>query len=119
MAELSVIWRTLEGMAHELLKRLPYVFVAAAVFADFYFGAKLLRMIGSKLSHRAQRGRNVALVFGRLSQAVLILVGLLVALAIVLPSFHASDLIQLLGIGSVAIGFAFRDILQNFLAGIL
>jgi small conductance mechanosensitive channel len=28
-------------------------------------------------------------------------------------------LIQLLGISSVAIGFAFRDILQNFLAGIL
>ena len=26
---------------------------------------------------------------------------------------------QVLGIGSVAIGFAFRDILQNFLAGIL
>ncbi|HYE73646.1 MAG TPA: mechanosensitive ion channel family protein, partial [Blastocatellia bacterium] len=30
-----------------------------------------------------------------------------------------SDLIQLLGIGSIAIGFAFRDIFQNFLAGIL
>ncbi len=28
-------------------------------------------------------------------------------------------MIQLLGIGSVAIGFAFRDIFQNFLAGIL
>jgi small conductance mechanosensitive channel len=36
-----------------------------------------------------------------------------------LPSFKAGDLIQLLGISSVAIGFAFRDILQNFLAGIL
>jgi small conductance mechanosensitive channel len=33
--------------------------------------------------------------------------------------FQAGDLIQLLGISGVAIGFAFRDILQNFLAGIL
>jgi hypothetical protein len=34
-------------------------------------------------------------------------------------SFQAADLIKMLGIGSVAIGFAFQNILQNFLAGIL
>jgi small-conductance mechanosensitive channel len=47
------------------------------------------------------------------------LIGLFVALSIVIPTFRAGDLIQLLGISGVAIGFAFRDILQNFLAGIL
>jgi small conductance mechanosensitive channel len=59
------------------------------------------------------------MVLGRLSQGVIILLGLFVALAIVLPSFKPGDLIQLLGISGVAVGFAFRDILQNFLAGIL
>jgi small-conductance mechanosensitive channel len=59
------------------------------------------------------------LVLGRLSQGIIILVGLFVALSIVIPSFKAGDLVQLLGISGVAIGFAFRDILQNFLAGIL
>jgi small-conductance mechanosensitive channel len=54
-----------------------------------------------------------------LSQGVVILIGLFVALSIVIPSFKAGDLVQLLGISGVAIGFAFRDILQNFLAGIL
>lgn len=47
------------------------------------------------------------------------MVGLFVALSIVIPTFRAGDLVQLLGISGVAIGFAFRDILQNFLAGIL
>lgn len=41
------------------------------------------------------------------------------ALVIALPTFRPGQLVQLLGISSVAIGFAFRDILQNFLAGIL
>jgi small-conductance mechanosensitive channel len=50
---------------------------------------------------------------------VVIVVGLLVAAAVALPTFRPGDVIQVLGIGSVAIGFAFRDILQNFLAGIL
>ena len=40
-------------------------------------------------------------------------------MTVVFPSFRPGDLIQLLGIGSVAIGFAFHDIFQNFLAGIL
>ena len=38
---------------------------------------------------------------------------------IAIPSFQPAQLIQLLGISGVAIGFAFLDILQNFLAGIL
>lgn len=47
------------------------------------------------------------------------LLGLLVALVIALPNFTPGRLVELLGLTSVAIGFAFRDILQNFLAGIL
>src|SRR5262249_57963599 len=35
------------------------------------------------------------------------------------PSFHARDLIQILGVGGIAVGFAFRDVFQNFLSGIL
>ncbi|BAY45331.1 MscS mechanosensitive ion channel [Scytonema sp. HK-05] len=63
--------------------------------------------------------RNLGLVLGRLAQGATILLGLFVSLSIVIPTFRAGDLVQLLGISGVAIGFAFRDILQNFLAGIL
>jgi small conductance mechanosensitive channel len=38
---------------------------------------------------------------------------------VVAPSFQAGDLIKILGISGVAIGFAFQNILQNFLAGLL
>jgi small-conductance mechanosensitive channel len=44
---------------------------------------------------------------------------MLVAAVIVFPNFTPTSLIQFLGIGSVAFGFAFRDVLQNYLAGIL
>jgi small-conductance mechanosensitive channel len=47
------------------------------------------------------------------------MLGFLVSFSIVAPSFQAVDLIKVLGIGSVAIGFAFQNILQNFLAGLL
>ena len=54
-----------------------------------------------------------------MSSGATILLGLLVAFSIVAPSFQASDLVKILGIGGVAIGFAFQNILQNFLAGVL
>jgi small-conductance mechanosensitive channel len=50
---------------------------------------------------------------------VVVIVGFLITLSVVAPSFKAGDLIKFLGIGSVAVGFAFQNILQNFLAGIL
>ena len=45
--------------------------------------------------------------------------GLLIAATIVLPGVTPANLLALLGLGSVAIGFAFKDIFENFLAGIL
>jgi len=37
----------------------------------------------------------------------------------VIPTLKPGDLIAGLGVSSVAIGFAFKDILQNWLAGLL
>jgi small-conductance mechanosensitive channel len=69
------------------------------------------------LKRRTHEG--LAILFGRLIQTIIAVVGFLIALSVVAPSFQASDLIKLLGISTVAIGFAFQNILQNFLAGIL
>ena len=59
------------------------------------------------------------MLISRLVQTGIVILGFLIALSVVAPSFQAADLIKMLGIGSVAIGFAFQNILQNFLAGIL
>jgi small-conductance mechanosensitive channel len=93
--------------------------LALIVFFLFYFAAKSIKSLVRRLTNRHRHARNLGLVLGRLSQGLIILVGLFIALSIVIPSFKAGDLIQLLGISGVAVGFAFRDILQNFLAGIL
>jgi small conductance mechanosensitive channel len=58
-------------------------------------------------------------VLARLTGAATILLGFLVAFSVVAPSFQAGDLIKVLGIGGVAIGFAFQNILQNLLGGLL
>ena len=109
----------LQHMAAGFLDRLPATVLGIFVFFLFYVAGRLTRRVANKVTQRTQRHNNVGLVVGRLGQGTSVLIGLLVASVIAIPGFTVGQLFSILGVGSVAIGFAFRDILQNFLAGIL
>ena len=118
-AEISTAWDKIQTMINGLIALLPNILLGLIVFIFFLFVASRIKAIVKRLTRNRRSARNLGLVLGRLAQGVTILIGLFIALSIVIPTFKAGDLVQLLGISGVAIGFAFRDILQNFLAGIL
>ncbi len=117
--DFEAAWQTLQMMINGLIASLPNILVALIVLLIGYLGSRLMRRIVLGVVERAALPPTASLVFGRLSQWLTVFLALLVSLLIVFPSFNAGQLIELLGIGGVAIGFAFRDIVQNFLAGIL
>jgi len=118
-AEISVVWKQIQGMINGFFALLPNLALALIVFGIFFYIASVIKKLVKKLTRNRREARNLGMVLGRLAQGTTILIGLFIALSIMIPTFKASDLVQLLGISGVAIGFAFRDILQNFLAGIL
>jgi small conductance mechanosensitive channel len=109
----------IQEMINAFIKALPNIAVALVVFLIFYLVGWVTRTIVRSLATRSQRPQNLALVLGRLAQMIVVVLGTLIALVIVFPNFSPGELIQLLGIGSIAIGFAFRDIFENFLGGII
>jgi small conductance mechanosensitive channel len=113
----EAFWNSIHHLGETFIGRLPALAIGVVVFLGFY----VLSRVAGQLIRRATKGRreNLGVVFGRLSAVAVLMLGVLVSLSIVAPSFQASDLIKILGIGSVAIGFAFQNILQNFLAGLL
>jgi len=113
----QAFWNSIHHLGETFIGRLPALAIAAVVFACFYLLSKLV----SRFIRRASKGHreNLGVIFSRLTSAAVVMLGILAALSIIAPSFQASDLIKILGIGSVAIGFAFQNILQNFLAGLL
>jgi len=117
--DLSEVTATVQAMINGFLERLPYLAIALIVFVVFLFVGKGVRAAVRSLAQRSSSHRNLGLVLGRLAQSAIIFVGLLIALVIAIPGFTPGELVGLLGLSGVAIGFAFRDILQNFLAGIL
>lgn len=117
--DFSPAWERLKDIATSLIASIPNLLMGFLVFIVFLVLAQAFRSAVQRAMAQRRQTSNVGLVLGRLAQGFILIAGLLVAITVSVPSFTPADLVGTLGIGSVAIGFAFRDILQNFLAGIL
>ncbi len=117
-ADVAALQRSIDGLVKGVFASLPMLVIGFVVLVAFWFASGLVRGIIMKAT--ADRSHaNVGVVIGRLAQWVIVFVGLLVSLSVVAPSVKPSNILSVLGVGGVAIGFAFKDILQNFVAGIL
>ncbi len=109
---------TLTNMANGFFEALPKLGIALVIFVVFWLIGKGIRSV----IHRVTPGpkdSNIGIVLGRLAYTGVLLIGVFIAIAVIFPAVTAGTLISGLGIGGIAIGFAFQDIFQNLLAGIL
>ncbi len=104
-------WETLVGA-------LPRVGIAAALLVVFVVVGRLARPLVRKRLSR-QRTPSFARVFARLTSSAMTVAGMLLAITIIFPSVQPVDVLTGAGVLTIAAGFAFQDILQNLLAGIL
>lgn len=117
--DVNVIWNSIFGMVNALLYRLPYIIAGVIVFLLFLVIARLVNRAVNAAGERTRLDLTLANLLGRLASFVITILGILVAAVVVFPAFQPGDLIAGLGLTSVAVGFAFKDVLQNFFAGIL
>lgn len=100
------------------VRLIPNIAVALLLFTLAYFVGKLIGSLIRKQAEKRDR-RDLGSMLGGIVKWSIVLMGALFALTIVAPTLSPGDLIAGLGVSSVAIGFAFKDILQNWLAGLL
>ena len=117
--DFSNAWKAGVKIINEAISLLPNVVLAIVILLLFLLLAAGGKSLAHKWAQRRRKHQGIALLLARLVQTGIFVLGFLIAFSVVAPSFKAGDLIKLLGVGSVAIGFAFQNILQNFLAGIL
>ncbi|CAG70126.1 MULTISPECIES: mechanosensitive ion channel family protein [Acinetobacter] len=113
-------YTTIDKIVDSFWERIPYLCIALAVFLIFWLLTKVFKLfIDKTLTNRSYTRQNLVLVLNRVGSVLIMFVGFLIALVIAIPGFTPSQLVSALGIGSVAIGFAFKDIFQNLLSGVL
>ena len=117
--DFSNAWKSGSRIIDFVISLLPNIILAAVILVVFLFLASAAKSLVRRVTKNRGHRPNLGLLLGQLTQVTVAVFGFLVAVSAVAPSFHASDLIKMLGVGSVAVGFAFQNILQNFLAGIL
>ena len=119
-AKYNDAYSTIDKFIEGFWERLPYFCIAIVVFTIFYLLSKLFKFFVRKaLTDRSYTKQNLVLVLNRVGSSAIIFFGFLIAMVIAIPGFTPGQLMSALGIGSVAIGFAFKDIFQNLLSGIL
>ena len=97
--------------------QLPQIIAALVVVGAFVGLAALLRRLVTGGLYRIDR--TLAQMLGQLSYAATIVLGVLVGFWIAIPTINFREIYAGLGVTGLILGFALRDLLENFAAGIL
>lgn len=109
----------IEQYGHAALDASPRLLAALLVLASTWAVASLIRIIIIRLGLRLRLRRNLIDVLRMLAATAIWLGGILIALTVIFPTITPGRVLTTLGLSSLAVGFAFKDTFENFLAGIL
>ena len=115
----SGIYRVIAVYWEKLLFLLPNLLLAFFILiATFWLAGKVKQLISQRLSGKAKDEITTHYI-ARISKWVLVMIGLLLVLQTLGLSGMAGGILASAGISVVVLGFAFRDIAENFLAGLI
>lgn len=101
------------------VQAIPLMFIAIFVLLVTGLVAGSAVKIADKITGKTELRPSLRNLIETIVRLAIWLFGLMLAAVIVFPDLTPGSLFAGLGIGAVAIGFAFQDIFENFLAGVL
>lgn len=119
MEPVNILIAQLREIARASIELLPQIAVALIVILLTAGLSKLVRSITRRGFKRTKLRKSLKELFTLLISIFVWVLGIMIAAVIVFPGLTPASMLAGLGIGSVAIGFAFKDVFENFLAGII
>lgn len=119
MEPITILFDQVDSIARGSIAILPQVLVAIVVLVFTAGLAKFARYLTKHGFARTKLRQSLKELFTLLVSILVWMVGLMIAAVIVFPGLTPASMLTGLGLGSVAIGFAFKDVFENFLAGII
>lgn len=115
----NILTSYVDQYGRAMLSASPRLLAALVVLLLTGLVSMMMRPVIVGLGRRFRLRRNLIDVLRMLVGIGIWIGGLLVAVTILFPTITPGRVLTTLGLGSVAIGFAFKDTFENFLAGIL
>lgn len=107
------------GLVDGFIAALPQLVIALIVLVIAAFVARLASNLASRVMKKARMRESLRDLFLIFVRTAVWFAAIMIAAGIIFPGFGFAQLIATAGLASIAIGFAFQDIFENFFAGIL
>lgn len=115
---ISLAWDTVNQWVEGFYKMLPNLAAGFVILSAFLIIAVLARL--STRAYFARRDRiDLGHILSTLGFWFFTLLGVGIALTVIMPSLEPGNLVASFGVGSIALGFVFKEIFQNWFAGLL
>jgi small-conductance mechanosensitive channel len=116
---LKILRDELEGLLSGLVALLPNILAALLVVLVTWGVARLLARGAGRVLRRSHLRISLQRALVSLTRISVWTAGLMIAAIMLFPNLTPTKLLAGLGIGSIAVGLAFKNIFENFLAGML
>lgn len=115
----KTVIESLQDLIRQGIHLIPGILTALVMIMLTRYLAQLVKPLSKKIAQKTIKSQSLQLLFSRTIHVFIWIIGIIIASVIAFPGLNLGDIVATLGLGSVAIGFAFQDIFKNFLAGIL
>ncbi|MBA37372.1 MULTISPECIES: mechanosensitive ion channel family protein [Sphingobium] len=119
MTAIDILAKQLWGMWAGFVALVPNMVIALVILGITWVVSRVARRIVDRVTGKASIRESLKQLIHTVVSIGVWVVGLVIAATVVLPGLTPASLVAGLGVGTIAIGFAFQDFFQNFLAGIL
>ena len=116
---INIVLNSLKDLLANAVKIFPGFIAALIILMTTRYVAEFARNIADRISKRAVDSKSLQLLFRKTAHVTTWVLGIFLACVCAFPGVSLGSFVTTLGLGSVAIGFAFQDIFKNFLSGIL
>ncbi|WP_338468201.1 mechanosensitive ion channel [Novosphingobium sp. ZN18A2] len=119
MNYVETLQKQVESMATGLVQALPSLVIAIVILFVTFIAARSAVAIATRLTRATSIRDDLKQLLATLVRLAIWIAGIMIAATVAVPGMTPASLFAGLGVGALAIGFAFQDIFENFLAGVL
>lgn len=117
MPAANILLDAFRDLWNGFVARLPSLLTGLVALLVFWLIARAVRFVVARSLKRLKASEHAARIVSRLAFIPVIVIGVLVSLG--LMGVNAGALVASLGLVSVGVGFALKDVIENFLAGMI
>lgn len=115
----KLLSRTMLDVWRDFISHLPFLISGLFILLFTWLLSFIITNISSRILKRSKLRRSLHDLLLRLISIAVWILGLLLAAMVVFPGLTPAKALGGLGIASIAVGFAFKEVFENFFAGIL